>query len=59
MAEKYTHDELVELLQRSVALKARADEESYTSEDLAAAAKELDLDPALVHRAAAARSSDV
>jgi hypothetical protein len=52
VAEKYTHEELVELLQRSIALKERADERAYSKEDLAAAAKELDLDPALLQTAA-------
>jgi hypothetical protein len=47
----YTHAELVELLQRSVALKAES-ERGYSEAEVAAAAAELGVDPALARKAA-------
>jgi hypothetical protein len=48
---KYSHDELVEVLQRSIALDEAAKEREFTEEDLAAAAKELGLAPETLQQA--------
>jgi hypothetical protein len=49
----YTHDELVEVLQRSIALSEAAKDRPYTDADLVAAAKELDVEPEMVRKAQA------
>src|SRR4029077_3497058 len=48
---KYTHDELVEILRRSIALDEEAKDRPYTEDDLAAAAAELDLSPEMLTKA--------
>jgi hypothetical protein len=49
----YTHDELVAVLQRSIALGEAAKDRPYTDADLVAAARELDVDPQMVRKAQA------
>jgi hypothetical protein len=49
----YTHDELVAVLQRSIVLGEAAKDRPYTDADLAAAARELDVDPEMLRKAQA------
>lgn len=51
-ADKFTHEELVALLERSVTLQERAKERAYTTEDLVAAARELGIEPEVARGAA-------
>ena len=51
-ADKFTHEELVALLERSVTLQERAKERPYTTEDLVAAARELGIEPDVARNAA-------
>jgi len=51
--DKFTHDELIALLKRATSLQDRANERVYTTEDIVAAASELDIDPDVVRDAAA------
>lgn len=51
--DKFTHEEMVALLRRTIARHEREKERVYTTEDLVTAARELDLDPEIVKSAAA------
>lgn len=51
--DKFTHEELVALLKRATTLQERGNERVYTTEDVVAAARELDIDPNVARGAAA------